>query len=281
MGLLERIQNDEWYSHDFTNSIYINNSTKLEVSCKTHGSFWITPNCLKSGQACAKCAGVYRRTPLDYQEELEDKFNEFEAIENFINSSTKILHKHKVCGYTWKVVPTSILSGHGCPKCTGKYKRTTIDYQKELEEASLEYEVLEEYINNRTPILHEHMPCGHIWKVRPSKVLCYQPCPKCTNYGFNPTLPATLYYISIDNGTAYKIGITNRKVSDRFPTEELERIEIIKTWDFIIGKDAYDKEQWILKEYEWAQYLGDNLLKNGNTEMFYTDVLHLDDRLRS
>ncbi len=181
----------------------------------------------------------------------------------------------------FNITPHHLKEKGGCPKCANCYRRTSTEYKQEvLEWTNGEIEALGEYINVRTKVAHKHVTCGHIWETLPSHIKSGTGCPKCASYGFNKTLPGTLYYISIDNGTAYKIGITNRKVQDRFSREELKEIEIIKTWDFVVGQEAYDKEQAILKEYKWAQYLGDNLLNNGNTEMFYTDVLHLDSRQR-
>jgi hypothetical protein len=56
----------------------------------------------------------------------------------------------------------------------------------------------------------------------------------------------------------------------------LEKIKVLKTWDFALGKDAYNAEQYYLKEYKYAKYVGDPLLRSGNTELFNQDVLLLD-----
>ena len=45
-NLQERIQNNQWPNYDFTNSIYVNNSTKLVLSCWFHGECLIRPNYL-------------------------------------------------------------------------------------------------------------------------------------------------------------------------------------------------------------------------------------------
>ncbi len=271
LDLQERIQNNEWEDYDFTNSVYINSSTKLEGSCKTHGEFWISPNKLKRGRGCAKCAGVYQKTPEDYRKELGERFPEYETLEDYINNYTKILHKHKTCGHEWKVTPTTILRDHGCPKCAGNALKTPSDYRKEL--GVTEYEALENYINSGTKILHKHKVCGHEWETTPSHILRGHGCPKCSTSGFDPTKPAILYYLSVKNGTAFKIGITNRDVKSRYSNEELQDIIILKEWKFQYGKDAYEFEQLILEKFECAKYVGKALLKSGNTEMFHKDIL--------
>ena len=56
----------------------------------------------------------------------------------------------------------------------------------------------------------------------------------------------------------------------------MDIIKIIKVWKFANGQECYDKEQEIIKEYSEYKYSGDNLLKNGNSELFSKDILLLD-----
>ena len=85
-------------------------------------------------------------------------------------------------------------------------------------------------------------------------------------------MPAFLYYLSINNGEAYKIGITNRTVEARFTITDLSSIEVVETVYFEQGIDAYQLEQNILKKYEKYKYIGKSLLSSGNTELFNTDI---------
>ena len=277
-SLQERIQNNEWSDYDFSNSVYINNKTKLIVSCEVHGEFWIRPNDLTRGSGCAKCSTEVAgkklsKTPQDYLQELEVTFPDYEVLGDYINNKTKILHRHKVCGYEWETRPNSIISGQGCPKCFGNTLKTSQDYHAELEEHFPEYEVLESYQGNKVKILHKHKTCGYVWKIKPNHILIGRGCPKCASYGFDPTLPAILYYLSVKQGEAYKIGITNFSVKQRYSNKELQDIEIIEEWKFEDGQEAYNLEQIILKSYKHLKYEGKDLLKSGNTEMFKEDIL--------
>lgn len=94
--------------------------------------------------------------------------------------------------------------------------------------------------------------------------------------GFNAEASAILYYLSINNGEAYKIGITNNTVAQRYSKSDRDKITVIKTWDYPIGKEAFRIEQEILKTHKDMKYTGDNLLFNGNTELFKSDILGLD-----
>jgi hypothetical protein len=81
--------------------------------------------------------------------------------------------------------------------------------------------------------------------------------------------------LSINNGQAYKIGVTNNTVESRFGLD-MANITILKTWEYAIGKEAYQAEQFYLKEYKKYKYIGDALLKSGNSELFKIDIFDLD-----
>ena len=66
-------------------------------------------------------------------------------------------------------------------------------------------------------------------------------------------------------------------VEERFSISDRDKITILKSWDYLTGRDAYEKEQAILEEYAQYRYEGiDKPLETGNTELFTRDVLGLD-----
>ncbi len=99
--------------------------------------------------------------------------------------------------------------------------------------------------------------------------------------GFNPKIPGILYYLKINQGQAYKIGITNLSVNERFQKSDLAKIEIIKIMKYEMGADARAAESEILYKYREFKYKGEKLLTSGNTELFHTDVLKLDENSNS
>jgi hypothetical protein len=74
---------------------------------------------------------------------------------------------------------------------------------------------------------------------------------------------------------AYKIGITNRTIEERF-SGEMDSISVITQWHFLKGIDALNREREILKQYLAFQYQGEPILSSGNTELFDSDILELD-----
>lgn len=184
--------------------------------------------------------GRKRRTHEEYEIQLCDKEIDYWPLEQYQNNQTKILHE---CleGHKWKVQPSSILRGHGCPYCVGNARKTTEEYRIQIPEG---YELLEPYVTNKTPIRHRHTECGQAWRVQPSNILGGSGCPNCASYGFNPGKPAILYYVCFDE-TYYKLGITNRSVSERFSREK--GISIKTVWEkyFDTGADALALEKEI------------------------------------
>lgn len=197
-------------------------------------------------------------------------------IENYINARTPILHEG-FCGHTWKASPDNILRGKRCPTCFGKTKKTTQGYKQELIQKKINFQVLEEYVNDKTPILHSCVK-GHSWKAQPTHILNSKTgCPKCMTSGFSKSLPAILYYVKIikNNETYYKIGVTNRSVKERFIREKDKEITSIMEKQFETGEDALLAEKKILDSYPRVSI--DGFLKSsGNTELFEYDILELD-----
>ena len=109
--------------------------------------------------------------------------SEFELLESFTKTSDLLLHKHKTCGYEWKVRPNNIIKGQGCPNCGKPSKYTQAKYVSKL--LDTEFTVLESINGVDKKILHEHIVCGHKWKVRPSDILRGQNCPKCSKNNYS------------------------------------------------------------------------------------------------
>jgi len=96
---------EEGWSHkDIANEL---ERTTISVSHKANNSDLISLNYNKTHETYAK------QIPKD-----------IETLESYIGADTKIVHKH-ICGFIWKVKPSSILSGHGCPMCNSSFNAKT------------------------------------------------------------------------------------------------------------------------------------------------------------
>ena len=75
--------------------------------------------------------------------------------------------------------PMHILRNHGCPVCAGQKKKTQEEYISEVAKINPNIEVIGEYINAHTKILHRCKIDGFEWYTTPHNVLRRQGCPKC------------------------------------------------------------------------------------------------------
>jgi len=106
--------------------------------------------------------------------------DEYIILSKYINANIHIDIKHNKCNYEYKVKPAMFLSGRRCPKCGNRLKYTTETFGTKVKSISNnEYEVLGEYINNKTKIKIKHLICKHEWDVRPNDFLKGNRCPQC------------------------------------------------------------------------------------------------------
>lgn len=99
------------------------------------------------------------------QEIVKDEYN---IISKYTGSKEPIILKHNKCNNYYRTTPNKFLSGNRCPFCSGKKRKTTADFQKEInDKISEEYEVIGVYKNSDTPIDIKYKPTGEIINVVP------------------------------------------------------------------------------------------------------------------
>ena len=277
--------------YDYTDSIYVKSTEKISIKCNTCNQvFMQTPNKHLQGRGCKVCANKFRRLPntkgvsktkqttesfIRRAKEIHaDKYDYSKVV--FAGIHNDIIIKCNTCNSETLQRPSNHLRNKGCKVCnnstsTEKFIANVIKvHSNKYDYSKVTYEL------NAVPvsiICKEH---GE-FKQRPNDHTSGKKgCPSCSKSGFDKNKAATLYYLSIDNGTAYKIGITNRTVKDRFNSCDLDKIKIIKEWDYPLGSLAYDVERKIIDKYKEFKYSGYDLLQSGNTELFTYDILGLD-----
>ncbi len=279
------------YSYD--NFVYRNNSTKSWITCPIHGDFPQSMNKHTKGRGCPKCKGNKiskarsdtRETFIEKSKKVHENKYDYSKVE-YINSHTKVKIYCNIHKKYFPQTPNNHLKGQGCQKC-GNFKISInkrkpqdqfIKEAKEMYKDKYDYSHIV-YINSYTSMnilcnIHKEffnvIPCNHLNGKGCPK------CPKCAKYGFDPSKSAILYYICIDE-KYYKIGITNRTLKERYSKKELKQIRIVKTWNYDLGKEAYDREQLIIKEFKHS-LVDINPLNSSvkSKEIFNHDILGLD-----
>ena len=136
----KEVHGDEY---DYSNMIYKNRLTKIEIVCKEHGQFTQTPAAHISGQGCPECAKSKRAKGkrISFEEFISrakkahgDKFSYDEKSYSGIESPLKIICSSH--GEFTQVGKTHLKS-HGCPKCgnDSAFKKLSLSKEDFVEKA--------------------------------------------------------------------------------------------------------------------------------------------------
>lgn len=161
---------------------YINARTPILHKCKKCGYEWkISPDNLLRGYGCPSCAGVLSYTSDEFKKMLYKVNPNIQIVGEYINAKTKVKCRCLIDEHEWKAIPRTLISGHGCPECAGNKKKTHSEYVKDVSSVNKNIEVVGEYVNANTEILHKCLIDGHEWMARPNNILHGKGCPKCHN----------------------------------------------------------------------------------------------------
>ena len=164
---------------------YLNNRTAILHRCNIDQYEWrAVPYSILQGKGCPMCAGNAKRTHSQYVADLMGVNVNIEPIEEYVNTDTSILHKCKICEHVWSIKPNHTLNGHGCPMCGFKSsadskRKSQDEYIQELFYVNQDIEVVGEYINYITPLLHRCKKCGNEWYAKPCHTMRGHGCSVC------------------------------------------------------------------------------------------------------
>jgi len=272
--------------YDYSKVVYVSNFTKVIIICKDHGEFTQRPSDHKKRGGCPKCAGKHH-------------YNTEEAIRKFIEChGDRYIYDKVVYRYAKENViitcsthgdflqtPNNHWNGSNCPSCVGQFQPSTeeliIEFKK-IHGLFYNYDKVV-YVSNTITVIIGCPIHGDLFQTPKmhKRTKTPQGCPSCAKTGFNPLVPAILYYVVYEIGREliYKIGITNRTIKERLGCQD-EYI-ILNSVDYPMGIDAYKTEQHILNvfsRYNSTLIYGDMkyLQRGGETECHYIDILGMD-----
>lgn len=173
---------------------YVNSQTKITVKHLVCGRvFKIIPASLLSGKGCTHCN--HRKGRLLTNEEFISRLhklhgNEYTPLTGYVDSHTKVVLRHELCGNVFEMRPNNIFNGQGCPYCANKMqtkKRTisSLEIRNRLSKYK-DYVVIDDfsnYQNTHTPIQFRHKKCGNTFKMSPHAFLGGERCPYCQHLG--------------------------------------------------------------------------------------------------
>lgn len=185
----KRITNEEFInrmrninSNILIQSKYLGSHSYIRCKCLIDGFEWdaLATNLL-CGKGCPKCSiNKHQRTNDEYINELKYINPYVKPLEKYIKNDIPIKHQCLIDGYIFITKPSTILSGHGCPKCAGNNHKTNNEYVEELHNIHPNILPLENYINSSTKIRHKCSIHNYEWDVCPNELLNGSNCPVCS-----------------------------------------------------------------------------------------------------
>jgi hypothetical protein len=164
------------YKYDKVN--YINNSTKVIITCTIHGDFIQSPKVHLKGNGCSKCSKNYKYTTSEYinlcVKKHGDKFDYSNTL--YINSNSKIKYLCKKCNNEVEQLAREHLKS-GCKYCYSLTTQKFIKKSIEIHGSKYDYSKVNYNGYNKVDIIckkhgiFKQSPMHHIH----SK----QGCPKC------------------------------------------------------------------------------------------------------
>jgi len=116
-----------------------------------------------------------KKTHAEYEDQLLEREIDYFPLEQYAGDRVTILHEC-INGHQWKVCPSNILTGQGCPYCYNA--RRFKSHEQYISEIKIDAFPVTEYVGIKTSIKHKCSE-GHIWLARPDLILAGHGCPKC------------------------------------------------------------------------------------------------------
>jgi uncharacterized protein YbaR (Trm112 family) len=213
---------------------------------------------------------------------VHENFYDYSLVD-YKNAKAKVTIICPIHG-EFKQTASDHLNSCGCPKCAKQklalsYALTTeefVERAKKVHQNKYSYNKVQ-YKNAKTKIELVCKTCGYTFQITPDILLQGCGCPYCTYAEQCKNKPVHLYYISINNGEFYKIGVTYRDIKERFYGYDLN-YQVLLWEEYKRPQDAMYKEQQILEEFGEFKYKGEEkvLKYSGDSELFTKDILGLD-----
>lgn len=160
-------------------TVYKNRHQRLDYICdKGHRHYTTWANWFSNKSRCPFCNKTYNYTLDDVKAIFESK--NLTILDNvYINNMTPIRYRCSR-GHEHQISLKHLLRGAGCFYCNLNRKLTTEIVREELAEE--DYELLSDYVNNKTKFLYK-CPNGHIHSMTYGSWYQGRRCPECILHG--------------------------------------------------------------------------------------------------
>ncbi len=281
-------QHNNFYTYEKV--VYTTTNIKVIITCPIHGDFEQVPHNHLKGSGCKECASIkIAKTSTKYTTDsykiraIKIHGNKYDYTKTIYTGNTdKLTFTCPVHG-DFEQLAYSHIAGSGCIKCgsdkgaiklISKHAELFTPKANSIHNNKYNYD-LTNYVAGKEKVIII-CPIHGTFNQTPVNHLVGNGCPKCGIFTARRTYlneATILYYIFFPALNVYKIGITlvRRGVRVRMHSESHKYVVLSET-HFLDGQDAYEAEQRILTDYKKYRYTGANLLKDGNTELFTSDI---------
>lgn len=166
---------------------YIDSHTKLSWRCKKRHEWDATPNNVKSGCWCPRCAATTRavkqKRSIEDMREIAAQMGGRCLSRKYVNNHTK-LRWRCAAGHEWTGIPLNVRKGEWCPKCgaarAADKRRSSIEVMRALASGRGGECLSEKYVNSGKK-LRWRCGEGHEWEATPRDVKAGSWCPECSH----------------------------------------------------------------------------------------------------
>lgn len=173
--------------YDYSNTVYVNSNTKLEILCPEHGYFSMLPFNHLSGKGCPKCGILklkesrsltneefIKKAKEVHGDRYDYSITQYTGIENPISF---ICPEH---GIITQIANIHLHTKIGCPSCAGNKKLTTEEFiQRSIKVHGNKYDYSKvNYVNYNTKVTIICPEHGEFQQT-PQEHLRGSGCPKC------------------------------------------------------------------------------------------------------
>lgn len=119
---------------------YETGATDAKVQCLTCGNIYVKKGeYFKDSRKVNICKECYPTQTNTLKQDFIPPENYF-LIEEYRGMHHKIKVKHETCGFIWKITPSNLRQGKGCPRCNRNVSKGEQKILKWLEENNINYE---------------------------------------------------------------------------------------------------------------------------------------------
>lgn len=144
-SFIEKAKNIYGNKFDYSKINYVNNTTKIFITCKTHNTgFWQTPHCHLRANGCPKCQKEAKLNKVINAQnkfihdsiKIFNNFYDYSKV-NYLNNETRVKIICPIHG-EFEQLPNNHLQGCGCPKCNSS--RLEIETENLLKQNHIYYQ---------------------------------------------------------------------------------------------------------------------------------------------